>query len=227
MLWADDEEARRMFERWDEVELDLQVEATLALDEGYGPEPLLVAFDEQEPVGIVGLRPFEPHGVLQALVEVLALLLPLGARRLALTLPGQARDVPGSDPTPLNASGTQSPLVVLATADAVGEGPTRLRARVLPLAHDGDCWQWQEQDAVDIDADDWDITRALAVLLEAPAPFEAETERQRTQLQAQLGRCLLLGHMVTLAPPAADRLEPGRLAILDPLPLPPLPSSEA
>jgi hypothetical protein len=215
-----------MFERWDEVELDLQVEATLALDEGYAPEPLLVAFDEHEPVGIVGLRPFDSDGVLQALVEVLALLLPLGARRIALTLPGQARDVPDGGPSAPTASGTQGPLVVLATADAVGQGATRLRARVLPLAHDGDCWQWQEQDAVDVDAGVWDVTRALAVLLEAPAPLAAEADRERTQLQAQLGRCLLLGHMVTLAPPAADRLEPGRLAVLDPLPPPPLPSQD-
>ena len=215
-----------MFERWDEVELDLQVEATLALDEGYAPEPLLVAFDDQEPVAIVGLRPFEADGVLQALVEVLALLLPLGARRVALTLPGRARDVPGSGPTALTAAGTPSALVVVATADAVGDGPTRLRARVLPLAHDGDCWQWQEQGAVDVDADEWDITQALAVLLDAPTPLEAEAAQDRTQLQAQLARCLLLGHVVTLAPPAADRLEPGRLAVLDPLSLPTLPSPE-
>ncbi len=215
-----------MFERWDEVELDLQVEATLALDEGYAPEPLLVAFDEQEPVAIVRLRPFEPDGVLQALVEVLALLLPLGARRIALTLPGVARDVPDEAPSALTASGTPTALLVLATADALGQGPTRLRARVLPLAHDGDCWQWQEHDAVDVDADEWDITSALAVLLEAPAPLEAEAAQDRTQLQAQLGRCLLLGHLVTLAPPAADRLEPGRLAVVDPLSLPPLSSPE-
>lgn len=215
-----------MFEQWDEVELDLQVETTLALDEGYAPEPLLVAFDEKEPVGVVGLRPFEPEGVLQALVEVLALLLPLGARRVALALPGRARDVAGAGGTALTAEDPYAALVVLATADAIGDGPAELRARVLPMRHDGDCWQWQEQDVVDVDADEWDITRALGVLLDAPAPLEADAAQDRTQLQAQLARCLLLGHVVTLAPPAADRLEPGRLAVLDPLSLPRMPSTE-
>ena len=215
-----------MFEHWDEVELDLQVEATLALDEGYAPEPLLVAFEGQEPVGIVGLRPFEAEGVLQALVEVLALLLPLGARRVALTLPGRAREVPDAGHTSLTAAGDEAPLVVIVTADAIGEGPTRLRARVLPLEHDGDCWQWQEEDAVDVDADEWDITQALGVLLDAPAPLDARAAPERTLLQAQLARCLLLGHVVTLAPPAADRLEPGRLAVLDPLSVPTLPPPE-
>jgi hypothetical protein len=226
MLRVDDEETRRMFEHWDEVELDLQVEATLALDEGYALQPLLVAFDDHEPVGIVGLRPFEAEGVLQALVEALALLLPLGARRIALTLPGRAREVPDAGPTSLTGTDGEAALVVIASADAVGDGPTRLRARVLPLAHDGDCWQWQEHDAVDVDADEWDITQALAVLLDAPTTLEAESVEDRTKLQAQLARCLLLGHLVTLAPPAADRLEPGRLAVLDPLSVPTLPPPE-
>ena len=223
MLRVTDEETRGMFERWDEVELDLQVEATLALDEGYALQPLLVAFDDQEPVGIVGLRPFEPEGVLQALVEVLALLLPLGARRVALTLPGRAREIPDADHTSRTAEGDEAPLVVIVTADAIGEGPTRLRARVLPLEHDGDCWQWQEGDAVEVDADEWDITQALGVLLDAPGPLDASTGPERTLLQAQLARCLLLGHVLTLAPPAADRLEPGRLAVLDPLSVPTMP----
>lgn len=217
-----------MFERWDEVELDLQVEATMALDQGLVPAQLLVAFDDEEPLAVVGLRPFEPDGVLDALVEVLALLLPLGARRLALALPGQARD-DETGPAVAAATGltTAEALVVLATADAAGDGPTRLRARVLPLAHDGDCWQWRDQDALDVDADEWSVTRALGVLLDGPALLDGGAGDERTQLQAQLARCLLLGHVVTLAPSTADRLEPGRLVGLDALrpPAPP-PSTE-
>jgi hypothetical protein len=95
---------RDMMQRWDEVEVDLRVEMTLALDEGRPPEPLLAAFAAERPVAVARLRPFEAGDALQALIEVLALLLPLGADRLALALPGVARaparespGVPGRD----------------------------------------------------------------------------------------------------------------------------------
>lgn len=213
-----------MFERWDEVELDLRVEATLALDGGGAPRPLLAAFDEHGPMAVVGLRPFDGDGVLAALVEVLALLLPLGARRLALGLPGRAcepgpaggraPDRPaespvaggpdGRGPDP-GADGTA--LLVVATAEALGGDEPRLTGRVLPLAHDGDCWQWREDAAVDLDADAWDVTRAMGVLLRAPA-LGTDRPGGDDDLRAQLGRCLLRGHTVALTPATADLLEP-------------------
>ena len=207
-----------MFEQWDEVELDLRVEATLALDDGRPPEPLLVAFDDDAPLAVVALRPFDHQGVLQALVEVLALLLPLGARRIALGLPGRARDDElGELPLDLGEVADHALLVVATATGAVRE-PAHLTARILPLAFDGDCWQWHEECIVDIDAEAWDITRALGVLLsDAPEGLGAAT-RDRGELQAQLARCLLLGHMVALAPAVADDLEPDRAEGLAPRP---------
>ena len=209
-----------MFEQWAEVELDLRVETTLALDAGGAPEPLLAAFDEDEALAVVALRPVPTEQLLQALVEVLALLLPLGACRVALALPGRVRRA-GPPTSPGELAADDDPLVVLATASATSPerdagGEVDLAARVVPLRHDGECWQWQEDLAVDIDAEDWDVTRALAVLLGAPPPELAGGRDERAllearpTLQAQLARCLLLGHVVALAPAAADRLEPDR-----------------
>jgi hypothetical protein len=197
-----------MFESWDEAELDLRVDATLALDGGASPPPTLLAFAERRPVGAVRLRPAGEDELLQALVEVLSLLLPLGARRLALTLPGQVREV--AEPSELDQAVGDAPLVVLATADGLADRPAKLTARVLPLRHDGTCWQWWEDGEVELDASAWDVSRALGVLLDAPVEELGPGTHERRELQAQLARCLLLGHGVTLAPDAADRLEPER-----------------
>lgn len=196
-----------MFERWDEVELDLRVEATLQLDEGSVPAPLLVAFGDDDLVGAVRLRPFDGAEVLPALVEVLALLLPLGASRLALGLPGEVREtLEGPDDVP-------DAVLVVATAQVTPEGGTDLAGRVLALAFDGDCWQWRDEQAVDLDADTWEVTRALAILLRAQetVPVGPRDEEELHALQAQLGRCLLLGHEVLFDTAVADRLEPSRL----------------
>lgn len=197
-----------MFESWHEVELDLRVDATLALDEGAPPPPTLLAFAEQGPVGAVRLRPADEQDLLQALVEVLSLLLPLGARRLALSLPGRVREV--AEPSELDRAVGDAPLVVMVTADGLDEGPAELTARVLPLRHDGTCWQWWEDGEVELDASAWDVSRALGVLLDAPVEELGPGTHERRELQAQLARCLLLGHEVSLAPGAADRLEPER-----------------
>jgi hypothetical protein len=197
-----------VFERWDEVELDLRFEATLQLDDGSVPEPLLAAFGGDGPVAVVRLRPFDTGGVLPALVEVLALLLPLGVQRLALGLPGEVREAPDG-PT----GQTPGAVVVFATAQVVPGGGVDLGGRVLPLDFDGDCWQWRDEGTVDLDADGWEVTRALAVLLEShrAAPAAPLDDRELHTLQAQLGRCLLLGHEIRFAAGAADLLEPARL----------------
>ncbi len=198
-----------MFERWAEVELDLRVEATMALDDGRTPAAMLVAFDEHAPVSVVELRPMASGELLQALVEVISLLLPLGARRLALALPGQVREEHAA-PSAADAQVGDGPLLVVASADGAGTRPASLRARVLPLTHDGTCWQWREDGEVEIDAAAWDVTRALGVLLDAPRRLLGTDAQERRELQAQLARCLLLGHVVVLAPGMADRLEPAR-----------------
>lgn len=195
-----------MFERWDEVELDLRVEATLQLDGGSVPVPLLIAFDDDGLVAAVRLRPFDAAGLLPALVEMLALLLPLGARRLALGLPGEVRDAPEGPDDPPDA------VLVVATARVTPQGGTDLAGRVLALAFDGDCWQWRDEQSVELDVDGWEVTRALAVLLRAhPASAGPRDEAELHALQAQLGRCLLLGHEVRFGTAVADRLEPSRL----------------
>jgi hypothetical protein len=220
-----------MLQRWDEVEVDLRVEVTLALDEGRPPEPLLAAFAEERPVAVTRLRPFEAGDALQALIEVLALLLPLGADRLALALPGVAHlparessDVPdgedgddgdrgdrGDRGDPRVGDGQR--LVLLATAEAVDDH-VEVTGRLHPLERRDGRWLWV-RDTVEVDARGVPLLDALAVLLEQRGALHRRDPLDG-ELQQQLARCLLLGHTVALSDEVADRLEPDRLADLLP-----------
>lgn len=214
-----------MLQRWDEVEVDLRVEVTLALDEGRPPEPLLAAFAEERPVAVTRLRPFEAGDALQALIEVLALLLPLGADRLALALPGVAHlparessDVPGGEDgddgdrgDPRVGDGQR--LVLLATAEPVDDR-VEVAGRLHPLERRDGRWLWV-RDTVEVDARGVPLLDALAVLLDQRGALR-RSEPLDGELQQQLARCLLLGHTVALSDEVADRLEPDRLADLLP-----------
>jgi hypothetical protein len=194
-----------MLERWDEVEVDLRVETTLALDEGRPPPPLLVAFAGPRPVAVTALRPFDDGDALQALIEVLALLLPLGTDRLALSLPGIARDPdPGAPPT---APADGQLLVLVATVEAWPEG-SRQRARLHPLRRRGAQWQWGAE-STEIDAEAMPLLEALGRLLERRDSLR-RVDPTDGELHRQLARCVLLGHTVALHDDIADLLEPDR-----------------
>jgi hypothetical protein len=200
-----------MLERWDEVEVDLRVEMTLALDDGLPPRPLLVAFAGEQPVAVTQLRPFAQIDALQALIEVLALLLPLGTDRVALALPALAC-VPGPGPVPDEVGGTAlvdgQLLVLVATAEG-GAGKARLRGRLHPLQQREGRWHWLPQ-TTEIDPRSFALTDAVALLLERRASLRRR-DLDAGELQQQLARCLLLGHLVSLSDETADRLEPDRL----------------
>lgn len=218
-----------MLRCWDDVAIDLRVEATLALDEGDGAAPLLVAFAGEQPLALTLLRPFHGADALQALVEVLALLLPLGADRVALSLPGTGRpaaggadpDADGAGPDADGGGGPDAvgrggreenwpddarPLVCFVTADVTG--PSRLRAWLHPLRREDGRWCWAP-DTVELDPATVPLADALGVLL--ARRHELRGPVTDPELQQQLARCLLLGHAIQLDPAVADRLEPDRL----------------
>jgi hypothetical protein len=203
-----------MFERWDEVELDLRVEATLALDGGGAPQPVLAAFRGPEPLGVAGLRPFAHDGLLTALVEIMALLLPLGADRVALALAGRPEPQAGgavrivlSDAELAVERGALALLAI--SVEARGPGPCRLRSRLHPLVREEGRWHWRPDDAADLDARSCEVTSALATLVDGRGTL-ADEDPAAGRLHHQLARCLLRGHRVALAPGVAARLEPDR-----------------
>jgi hypothetical protein len=174
------------------------------IQDGRGLASTLLAFAGDRPLCVVRLRPHEAGEVVSALLEILALLLPLGADRIVLALPGRvwsAEDpiAPVTDEVDL-----RQPVVVHVDADAHG-GPCRVRVRLRPFDVDerGRCW-WQEE--VDPEGPlDAPLVAALQVLLDRRHDLEG-TDRSGAQVAAQFGRVLLLGHEVLLAPPTVEAL---------------------
>lgn len=172
------------------------------LDRGLRPVPTLIAFDGDRAVAIVGLRPFDRDDAVQALIEVLSLLLPLGVDRLALSLPGLAWSlddpiVPVSDEVDL-----RSPVLVIIVADG-HDHPCRSAVELHPYQVTDDGHRWDPPVRPDQHPTSA-IDHALEVLLDDRDALHADDD---LRMAAQLGRVLLLGHEVVLAPAAARRLE--------------------
>jgi hypothetical protein len=171
---------------------------------GRGLASSLLAFAGERPLGLVRLRPHEPGEVVQAMLEVLALLLPLGTDRIVLALPGRAWSsedpiAPVSDEVDL-----RQPVVVAVVADA-HLGPCDVSTRLHPFEVDdrGRC-SWQP--AVEPDGSlEAPVVAALQVLLDHRDEVR-RTAQPGAQLAAQFGRVLLLGHEVSLAAPIAGTL---------------------
>ena len=192
---------------WDDAVSTLVALAADDLLREYDPIPTIVAFSGDEPVAIVGLRPFETGDVGQALVEVLSLLVPLGADRLAFGGTGRIWSL--DDPiVPVCEEGDlRQRAIVIALADA-HDGPCRLATSVHPFEGTGADLVLQPPIEVDGEGlgDAMELGPAAAILVGA---LEQRTElfelTQPRELVAQLGRVLLLGHDLALAPdPAAS-----------------------
>lgn len=170
------------------------------LDAGGVPMPMLLAYTGDEPGAVITLRPFAPGEMLQAFVEVLSLLLPLGVDRLACALP-----VAGGSGTSDVTDELQRRRLLLATADG-RSGPTRTCHAVFPGEYvEGLGWRWRTP--VDPPpSHEGSLVAALTVLLDARHDLGAEDD-DGLQLAAQFGRILLLGHEVAVAPSLALRLE--------------------
>lgn len=174
------------------------------VQEGLGLGPSLLAFAGERALGMVRLRPHEPGEVVKALLEVLALLLPLGADRIALALPGRAWSTEDPIAPVTDEVDLRQPVVVTTVADAHGH-PCVVRARIHPFEvdEDGRCW-WQP--AVEPEDElDAPVVTALRVLLNHRDEIGEGTE-PGAQVVAQFGRVLLLGHDVSLAPRTAGVL---------------------
>jgi hypothetical protein len=174
------------------------------LEEGRGLAPSLLAFAGERPLGLVRLRPHGTGEAVQALLEILALLLPLGADRIVLVLPGRVWSSEDPIPPVTAEADLRQPVVVAVVADA-HPGPCCVGVRLHPFDIDdrGRC-SWQP--AVEPDGTlEAPVVAALQVLLDHGDDVR-RTAESGAQLAAQFGRVLLLGHEVSLAAPVAGTL---------------------
>lgn len=190
---------------WDEVPGYLLEVAHRDLEFSPVPLPSLVAFAGDEPIALGVLRPFDAEGPVPALIELLALLLPLGVDRVGLTLTGRAWSTADPVPPVCDEGDLRQPVLLLVRADA-SHGPctvsTELRA-ILPDEDQPAGWCLTDPLTGD-ELPEAPLVDALQVLLDHRNDLEGEASER--DLVTQLGRILLLGHALALAPEPTDRL---------------------
>ncbi len=168
--------------------------AGLDLEDGSDVRPTLVAFRGDDPLLLATIRPFARGEHHQPIIEVVALALGLGARRMALSLAGRAWST--RDPLPPVVEGVgdlRERVVVVHTVDAEVI-PTQVRSLVHPVGPDG-----LDEPVVDAGAVGWvpDVLRHAA---EAPVMPEGE-------LLTQVARCEALGHQLAWGPAGVALLQ--------------------
>ena len=190
---------------WHELERFLLEDARRELAAGGFPLPVLAAAVDDEVVALGVLRPCDDTGPVPALVEVLALLLPLGVNRVALRFSGRAWSTldpipPVSDDVDLRAR-----VIVLVRADGLDRPcaiATQLHeCRPEPTAPEhalGPAIVTEDAQPVA------PLLEALGILLDRRD--ELVGDASGSALVAQLGRVLLLGHQLTLSPELTERL---------------------
>jgi hypothetical protein len=166
------------------------------------PSPHLVAVAGEIPLGIIRLRPFPPGGVHDPLVEVMALMVPLGADRVSLALPGRAWSlddpvVPVTDDADL-----RQRVVLQVTVDGHDHEPPALETLLHPFDV-GDDGHLEWQDAIDPGpAQGW-VAGALQAMIAARRDLQDCSADQR---MAQWNRLEDLEHIVLLTPEGEQRV---------------------
>jgi hypothetical protein len=188
--------------RWEDVESELLDLATLDLLVGSDPRPTLAAFIGDRPLAMVGLRPFAPGEALQALIEVLALLLPLGADRLAFAAPARAWSTEDPIPAVCDDGDLRQRVVLLVIVDGHGQ-PCRLTTSVHPFSvtADGPGWLAPLRPA---ETPESPVATAMTLLVDARDELDDMGDAHK--LAVQFGRVLLLGHDVALSDTVAADL---------------------
>ncbi len=190
---------------WEEVESFLLDGALLELDHGLAPLPALAAFAGEDPVAVGNLRPFEPGEVVPALVEVLALLLPLEVDRLALLLPARAWSVADPIPPVTDEVDLRTPVLVVVRGDAHEQAcitDATVQELLVPETPEA-LWRLGVPLPAGSEYDDR-LAHALSILLDHRHELRADLTEDT--LVQQLGRILLLGHELALGEEPTERL---------------------
>ncbi len=184
---------------WEQSERFLLDLAAGDLAAGGWPLPTLLACIDDEAVAVDTLRPFDEEGPVPALVEVLALLLPLGINRVALLLPGRAWSTIDPIPPVTDEGDLRARVLMLVQADGLHR-PCRHVSRVRELHEEPGDGRWRIGEVVIEGSEEPEapVLDALGILLDRRDELRRDTTG--SALVAQLGRVLLLGHQLALAP---------------------------
>lgn len=175
---------------WGQVRTALLDLASLDLEAGAVPVPTLFAFLGDEPQAMVTLRAVAPDELLQAFVEVLALLLPLGVDRIAYSMAERSEDFV-----------VTAPRLVVVRIEPAGR-TCRTNVEVLEGRQGDGRWRWEDGTSQATDADAG-LAGAIALLLrhrDELSPTDGAT------VATQFARVLLLGHALALCPQLSRRL---------------------
>lgn len=181
-----------------------QVHRFLAEGDAPDPRPQLLAFEAEELLAIVGLRPFSPGHHQGPLIEAMALVLPLGADRVSVALPARVWSLDDPVPPVTPDADLRQRVLTQVTVDGHGHARARVRTRLHPFAVRGDSspgLDWDE--VVDPGPGEGWVPEALATMVEARAEIGTGSLDERRR---QLVRLDELGHDVLLGPLGRRRL---------------------
>ena len=171
------------------------------------PRPWLVAFDEDELLVLVGLRPFAPGQYEGPLVEAMALVLPLGADRVSVALPARAWSLDDPVPPVTADADLRQRVLTQVTIDGHGRATPEVRTRLHPFRlpsgrPDAAPLVWD--DALDPGRGEGWLPDALAAMVAGRGRIgvDATVDEYRQQLL----RLHDLGHDVLLTPRGRDRV---------------------
>jgi hypothetical protein len=170
---------------------------------GLPPRPTLTAYAGEEGLAIVGLRPFGPGELLGPLVELAALLLPLGADRFGLAVPGRAWSLDDPIPPVLDEVDLRRTVLTIVQVDGHGTDEPRTGGSLHPYEVDAG-GEVVFDPAIGVGWPDGPATDGLLTLVRGRRDVTASRPQATV---VQFARCLLRGHHVVLAPPVADHLE--------------------
>lgn len=190
---------------WAEDSDRLLALAALDLEEGLPPRPTLTAYAGDDGIALVGLRPFGPGELLEPLVELLTLLLPLGADRFGLAVPGRAWSLDDPIPPVVDELDLRTTVLTILQVDGHGAGEPLVDGWLVP--YDVDDEGPSLGPAIDVGWPDGPDTTGLLALVRGRHEVGASGHRDLASLPVQFARCLLRGHHVVLAPEVADHLE--------------------
>lgn len=190
---------------WDTATERLLAIAAADLDAGLPPRPTLLAHAGDEGLAIVGLRPFGPGELLGPLLELAALLLPLGADRFALAVPGRAWSLDDPIPPVIDEVDLRTTVLTILLLDGHDRAEPLVDGSLHPYhgGADGDPPTFDAPVTVGWpDGPATDGFRHLVARRHALSP-----PVDAAHCVVQFARCLLRGHDLVLAPDVADHLE--------------------